>query len=240
VRIIIIGMKHVGKSTIARHLSEHLRRPLIDLDEELVRAASKEIKRPLAGARDVFENLGRERFRSLELSCLWETLSRSDTGRAVMALGGGALDVLPNDVGGVSPGALQPPDVGTPEVGAPEVGAPDTRDRDSKTASADPTNPGRAVRAALLSGENAIVYLREDIARLWERVEARGTPAYITGSDPVMEFRRIAEDRDLRFRNFADVVVELHGASVPTAVELVREALARDGFLDTGSSFRRG
>ena len=185
-------MKHVGKSTLARMLAQSFGRPFIDLDNVILQYASEETTRPLADIRDAFDALGQERFRALELTCLHDVLSRSDTHEAVVALGGGALDLISH----LKNEAVQ---------GLGER-AP-------------------AVRDALLSAENAIVYLQEDSKRLWERVRLRGIPAYLTGSNPEAEFHAIAAARDSRFQALADVVVELEGAPLAEARRRVETVL---------------
>ncbi len=85
-------MKHVGKSTIGRILAYRHDRPFIDLDAEIIRAASRETPRPLAQARDVYAALGEERFRRLEAERLAEVCADPATENAVIALGGGALE----------------------------------------------------------------------------------------------------------------------------------------------------
>ena len=41
--VLLIGMMGCGKSTVGRLLAERMRLPLIDLDEEIARAAGKTI-----------------------------------------------------------------------------------------------------------------------------------------------------------------------------------------------------
>ena len=51
--VLLIGMMGCGKSTVGRLLAERMRLPLIDLDEEIARAAGKtipEILRPAAAS----------------------------------------------------------------------------------------------------------------------------------------------------------------------------------------------
>ena len=91
-RILLIGMKHVGKSTIGRTLAYRHDRPFIDLDDEIIRVAAAETTRPLARARDVYETLGEERFRRIEAERLAAVCADAASGNAVIALGGGALE----------------------------------------------------------------------------------------------------------------------------------------------------
>ncbi len=174
-RIFLVGMKHVGKSTIGRFLASRRNLPFFDLDDEIIRAAAKETTRPLARARDVFEVFGEGRFRELEAEQLRSLCESPETEDAVIALGGGAVER-----------------------------------RDS---------------AHLLSRSGTIVYLREDLNRIWNRVRQRGLPSYLRSDDPKSEFRALAEQRDAAFRAVATRVVELHGGSVADAVAQVESKI---------------
>jgi shikimate kinase len=169
-------MKHVGKSTIGRFLASRRNLPFFDLDDEVIRAAAQETKRPLARARDVFEVFGEERFRGIEAEQLRSLCESAETEDAVIALGGGAVE------------------------------RPDS--------------------ARLLSRSGTIVYLREDLNRVWKRVRQRGLPPYLRSDDPQAEFRALAEERDAAFRSVATRVVELGGRSVAEAVDQVESMIS--------------
>ena len=79
--------------------------------------------------------------------------------------------------------------------------------------------------AHLLSRSGTIVYLREDLNRIWNRVRQRGLPSYLRSDDPKAEFRALAEQRDAAFRAVATRVVELHGGSVADAVAQVESKI---------------
>ena len=79
--ILLIGMMGCGKSTIGRLLSQRMKRPLIDLDEEIVRAAGRSIP-------EIFAAEGDAGFRVHETAALGRAL---DAGAAVIATGGGIV-----------------------------------------------------------------------------------------------------------------------------------------------------
>jgi shikimate kinase len=89
--IVLIGMKHCGKSTVAVRLAGMLGRPFHDLD-----AAMAERHRRLggteAGIREIYGRLGPVGFRALEFESSRELIDRLGAGPAVVALGGGLAD----------------------------------------------------------------------------------------------------------------------------------------------------
>ena len=77
--LILIGFKSAGKTTLGRHASMQLKRPLIDIDDFFQ-----------PSPREVYRALGRERFRELEKGFL-QTIS-SVVGHLIVAGGGVVLD----------------------------------------------------------------------------------------------------------------------------------------------------
>jgi shikimate dehydrogenase len=79
--VVLIGMPSSGKSTIGRMLAQKTGRPLIDLDEAIVKAAGCDIP-------TIFRERGEQAFRDMESEVLLEAAKR---GGAVIATGGGAV-----------------------------------------------------------------------------------------------------------------------------------------------------
>ena len=79
--VLLIGMMGCGKSTVGRLLAERMRLPLIDLDEEIARAAEKNIP-------EIFAQEGEAGFRARETAALERALARED---GVIATGGGIV-----------------------------------------------------------------------------------------------------------------------------------------------------
>ena len=79
--VLLIGMRGCGKSTVGRLLAERMRLPLIDLDEEIARAAGKTIP-------EIFAQEGEAGFRARETAALERVLTRED---GVIATGGGIV-----------------------------------------------------------------------------------------------------------------------------------------------------
>ena len=79
--VLLIGMMGCGKSTVGRLLAERMRLPLIDLDEEIARAAGKTIP-------EIFAQEGEAGFRARETAALERALARE---AGVIATGGGIV-----------------------------------------------------------------------------------------------------------------------------------------------------
>ena len=79
--IVLVGMPGCGKTTVGRELAKLTGKPLVDLDEEIVRRAGKPIP-------DIFREEGENAFRDLESRVLAETCAKDGQ---VIATGGGAV-----------------------------------------------------------------------------------------------------------------------------------------------------
>ncbi len=79
--LVLIGMPGSGKTTVGRELARLSGKPLVDLDEEIVRKAGKPIP-------EIFASQGEGPFRQLEHEVLTEACSRSGQ---IIATGGGAV-----------------------------------------------------------------------------------------------------------------------------------------------------
>ena len=79
--LILIGMPGCGKSTVGQALARRLGRPLVDLDEEIVREAGTSIP-------EIFACQGEEVFRNIEHRLLLKAAQQSG---AVIATGGGIV-----------------------------------------------------------------------------------------------------------------------------------------------------
>ncbi|WP_342386969.1 shikimate kinase [Salinicoccus bachuensis] len=78
--MILIGFMGSGKTTIASGLGERMNMQAIDLDEEVVKLAGKEIPR-------IFEEEGEAGFRQKE----FEALARTSSIKGIVATGGGVV-----------------------------------------------------------------------------------------------------------------------------------------------------
>lgn len=79
--IVLVGMPGCGKTTVGQELAALSGRPLVDLDEELVRRAGRSIP-------DIFRDEGEEAFRALEGQVLADVCARDGQ---VIATGGGSV-----------------------------------------------------------------------------------------------------------------------------------------------------
>ena len=79
--IVLVGFMGTGKTTVGRLLSERMGMPLVDMDEEIVRLAGKEISA-------IFAEEGEAHFRSLEREMARTLSARSGL---VISTGGGIV-----------------------------------------------------------------------------------------------------------------------------------------------------
>ena len=83
--IILLGFKHVGKSTVGKHLGKKLQMPFIDLDDRIKENYHRQQGEALS-CREIFHRHGETFFRDCETQALREVLRLSP---AVIAVGGG-------------------------------------------------------------------------------------------------------------------------------------------------------
>lgn len=83
--IILLGFKHVGKSTVGKHLGKRMQMPFIDLDDRIKENYHRQQGEALS-CREIFHRHGENFFRDYETEALREVLQQSP---AVIALGGG-------------------------------------------------------------------------------------------------------------------------------------------------------
>lgn len=81
--IVLVGPMGTGKSTIGRHLAQHLQYPFFDSDHEIERRCG-------ASIAWIFDVEGERGFREREQSMISELLTSSEAG-LVLATGGGAI-----------------------------------------------------------------------------------------------------------------------------------------------------
>ncbi len=80
-RVVLTGFMGVGKSTVARHLSQILSCKRLDLDYFIEEKEGKKIA-------EIFDEIGEDSFRNLETACLKTILN--DFSIKIISLGGGA------------------------------------------------------------------------------------------------------------------------------------------------------
>ena len=80
--VVLVGLMGSGKSILGKQLASRLSFKLIDLDDEIVALAGKNIP-------DIFKDEGEEAFRALESRLFAEVLAQND--EQIIATGGGAV-----------------------------------------------------------------------------------------------------------------------------------------------------
>lgn len=86
--LILMGMKHCGKSTAGKIIAGKKNIPFIDLDDEIERIFSPGRRIPV---REIYRKTGKEVFQSLETEAL-SSLSSKIQKPGVLALGGGTIE----------------------------------------------------------------------------------------------------------------------------------------------------
>ncbi len=79
--LFLTGFRGSGKSSVAKQLANMLQLPMVDLDDEIERAAGKSIK-------DIFAEVGEQGFRDQETTALRRVVNEP---RSIISLGGGAI-----------------------------------------------------------------------------------------------------------------------------------------------------
>ena len=87
--VVLIGMKHCGKSTQGAMLAEALGLPFIDVDTAIEQLFSANTERAL-NCREIYKEFGQEYFRRLEAEAVARLLD--DAAPRVVAFGGGAVE----------------------------------------------------------------------------------------------------------------------------------------------------
>src|SRR3989338_2165166 len=87
-KIILIGMKGCGKSTVGKLLAEKLNIPFIELDDELEKVHFQTKKYKLT-FREIYQKYFQKYFRDLESSVLIRIAVEQENKNFVLACGGG-------------------------------------------------------------------------------------------------------------------------------------------------------
>jgi len=87
--IIIIGVKHSGKSTIGKILTEKEGKLFIDLDEMLEKLYESSKKYT---SREIYNNIGPDNFSKLEIEALKKIFLLCKDNDIVLSLGGGTIE----------------------------------------------------------------------------------------------------------------------------------------------------
>ncbi len=90
--LVLIGLKHCGKSGVGRLLARELGRPCYDADfllEELYHTRCSQ----RLGCREIYAKLGKSGFDHLQLETLQQFFARFSMSASVLSLGGGAGDL---------------------------------------------------------------------------------------------------------------------------------------------------
>ncbi|MFN8581750.1 MAG: shikimate kinase [Gemmatimonadaceae bacterium] len=80
--MVLVGLPGVGKSTVGAEAARRLRRPFVDLDEQIERLAGQRV-------HEIFATRGEAFFRSLETAATHELLSQPSS---IVAPGGGWIE----------------------------------------------------------------------------------------------------------------------------------------------------
>lgn len=87
-KIVLVGMKGCGKSTVGKLLAKKLNIPFIELDDELEKIHFKTKKEKFT-CREIYRKYGQEYFRTLETAALNKLSQDLNVNNFVLACGGG-------------------------------------------------------------------------------------------------------------------------------------------------------
>ncbi|MFO7850435.1 MAG: shikimate kinase [Spirochaetia bacterium] len=87
--LILMGLKHCGKSTLGSMLAETLALPFYDLDKLILKDISAE---GYSSVRGLYRTAGRSKFQEYELSAAKKLADIMDRGPVAAALGGGTVE----------------------------------------------------------------------------------------------------------------------------------------------------
>lgn len=104
--VVLMGLKHSGKSSISHHLSRELGLPAIDLDDLIATLALKQYPDlpkldSAATVRQLYRSQGKAVFQALELAAVQELVASvagdadQSPARLILALGGGSMENHP-------------------------------------------------------------------------------------------------------------------------------------------------
>ncbi|MFP4364355.1 MAG: shikimate kinase [Spirochaetia bacterium] len=171
--IVLMGMKHCGKSTIGRIIAKKWGRRFIDLDAEMERIYSASSHRSV---RQIYSDEGKDFFTRLEYSAATGLSVRlRESAPVIIALGGGTIENR------------------------------------------------RAMEAVKQIGK--LVYLKEDAQVLFERIERKGLPPFLSKFKPRSDFQNLYDNRTELYDREADFIIDLEGCTVEQGVELVSKKL---------------
>ena len=87
-----------------------------------------------------------------------------------------------------------------------------------------------ATVVSLLKAIGMVVYLRLPPEVVYRRVEKAGLPPFLDEADPAGSFMKLYQEREPRYAELADVVVDLDGAhSVDEAADRVMASIEEHG-----------
>lgn len=87
--LILMGLKHCGKSSLGSRLAEALALPFYDLDDLILEDISSA---GYTSVRELYRTAGRSKFQEYELSAAKKLARIMDTAAVVAALGGGTIE----------------------------------------------------------------------------------------------------------------------------------------------------
>ncbi len=162
--VVLIGMKHCGKSTIGAGLAERLGCSFYDVDRMIADTHACETGERL-DIREIFARHGEDHFHRIEGHVVCELYLKLDRpgSRSVVALGG-------------------------------------------RTAV-------NATVCSLLKAIGLTIYLRVPATEIYSRIERSGVPPFLDEGDPAGSFVRLYEQREPKYLELADAVVDLDGAN---------------------------
>ncbi len=179
--IVLVGMKHCGKSSIGWAMAAKMGCAFYDVDPMIEATHACEAGERLS-VREILSRHGEDHFRRIEGHVVCDLYLKLDRpgSSSVVALGG-------------------------------------------RTAL-------NATVVSLLKAIGTVVYLRLPPEVIYRRVERAGLPPFLDEGDPAGSFMKLYQEREPRYAELADVVVDLDGAqSVDEAADQVMASIEENG-----------
>ncbi|MDC7127357.1 MAG: shikimate kinase [Spirochaetales bacterium] len=178
--VLITGMKHCGKSSVGKQLSEIFNISFYDMDSLLEDIYQKENSKKLS-SREIYKE-GRDVFQNYEKISAEKLSLKSENSILVSAAGGGLCD---NE---------------------------------------------KAVK--ILKPSFLFIYIEEKADILFERIIAKGIPAFLSPENPYKDFLELYKKRTNIYNSLSDIKISACGKNIPelcvlTANKLVEEDYAR-------------
>jgi len=200
--VVLIGMKHCGKSTIGKLLAARWECPFYDIDPMIEETHACDTGDQLS-VREIFEQHGETYFRRIEGHVVCELYLKLDRPER------------PSQKGDKHPTAH---DETKRKAQSTEASPP------FRVASVVALGGRTALNSAictLLRAIGPVVYMQVTPDVIFERIEQSGIPPFLSTDDPSGDFFTLCRQRHPQYRDLADFTVDINGLDPGKAVDVL-------------------